>query len=474
MATPFALVRRLAAAWRGASPRKRHFAKNVAIGLVISIGLSFAESNAVVAKLRDAILSMQVAQFGGTGVAPDVLWLDVDEATYRRWHAPPVTPRDRICRLIDFAVRGSARVVVVDIDVTRPSSSSAFPPLESCSPASGPVGRAARTADDELNEYLHRHARACHAGAHGHCTPIVLTRELRTSFQSAYADGAAARVPRESFIENVPLGRDAAVVWSAPNFDFDDDAIIRRWRLWEPVCDPPAVVGSTELLAAGLFAGRRVGDLQTALDELTPQCVSNHAAAPAASPRREVDLDIGYRLHLTTDSLERRFFYRIAWDAARGRPSMAAFVPAHLITEADPQHPFDPAIAAGRVVVIGGSYADNPDFHRTPLGTMPGSLVLINAIEALITDDHVRESPWWLRILVEAVLVAFVAGLFLYLRPQRAMLASSVLVAGLAMTAGYLFLDRGYWIDPVLPLVGIQLHELLAIIEHRAKTEGTS
>jgi CHASE2 domain-containing sensor protein len=148
---------------------------------------------------------------------------------------------------------------------------------------------------------------------------------------------------------------------------------------------------------------------------------------------------------------------------------MAAFVPAQLVTEADAQHAFDPSIAAGRIVVIGGSYADNPDFHRTPLGMLPGTLILINAIDALIHDDTVRETPLFLRVAVELALILTISVVFLYLPAIPAMLVSSLLVVVSALTLGFVFLNAGYFIDPVLPLIGIQIHSFIDIFEHRLR-----
>ncbi|MDP9024412.1 MAG: hypothetical protein M3N13_03415, partial [Candidatus Eremiobacteraeota bacterium] len=65
------------------------------------------------------------------------------------------------------------------------------------------------------------------------------------------------------------------------------------------------------------------------------------------------------------------------------------------------------------------------------------------------------------------------AAAFLMLRPFHAMLAATVLVVVSVLTLGNVLLNAGYWIDPVLPLLGIQLHELVAIVERRLHPEET-
>jgi hypothetical protein len=37
----------------------------------------------------------------------------------------------------------------------------------------------------------------------------------------------------------------------------------------------------------------------------------------------------------------------------------------------------------GRVVVIGASFEDSRDLHETPVGTLPGALVMLDAIKSL-------------------------------------------------------------------------------------------
>jgi CHASE2 domain-containing sensor protein len=146
---------------------------------------------------------------------------------------------------------------------------------------------------------------------------------------------------------------------------------------------------------------------------------------------------------------------------------MAAFVPATLVTDVDAAHAFDPAVAAGRIVVIGGSYLDNPDLHRTPLGLMPGTLILINAIQALVQNDSLRETPAALRIGIEGALILVLSALSVYLPAAAALIVSILFVIASALTFGFVFLNMGYWIDPVLPLLGIFMHNLFEFSVHR-------
>ena len=59
------------------------------------------------------------------------------------------------------------------------------------------------------------------------------------------------------------------------------------------------------------------------------------------------------------------------------------------------------------------------------------------------------------------------SALFLYMAPARAMLAGCAFIIFAALTFGIAFLNRGIWVDPVLPLLGILCHEEIARIERR-------
>jgi CHASE2 domain-containing sensor protein len=52
---------------------------------------------------------------------PHFVWLDIDDQTHRQWGEPLFTPRNRVQRLIDAAVKAEARLIIVDIDLSRPT-----------------------------------------------------------------------------------------------------------------------------------------------------------------------------------------------------------------------------------------------------------------------------------------------------------------------------------------------------------------
>lgn len=456
--------------WRERLPRRgRVFALNVAFGLAAWLLLVPFETNALVENVRDGLLRWQLGLFSGTSLPHELAYVDVDDATYFAWGSPAVTPRDKLCRLIDFAIRARPRAVVVDIDVT--ARDAAAPAGAVSCDSRAPAGDRTRTSGDNvLAAYLGAYARSCRAGrppAGRPCVPLIFARTPNTLAWAGTADDPQARRPvlglPGSFLDAV-LGDRFPVFRGSDRFGNDADGVLRRWRLFEPICGPPAMaLPSMALLAAAAYNGRDLGELQRRFNAtLAPVCVGNGSARTfGRDPPGAVEVDAGRPIVVTAGAHERRFLFRIGWDE-RDHSSLPISVSAAAITERDAPTRFRNANVAGTVVVIGGSGPDQPDFHRTPLGTMPGSVVVLNAINALLHDDHVRTPSRLQQFAFELLAIAIVALLFTYCRPLVALAVSALVVAALAVTGGVALLDAGYWIDPVAPVLGIGLHEVLA------------
>ena len=82
-----------------------------------------------------------------------------------------------------------------------------------------------------------------------------------------------------------------------------------------------------------------------------------------------------------------------------------------------------------RIVVIGSSW-DPLDVHRTPIGEMPGSLVLINEVNSLEHGDVLREPGVMGRYALEIALILFVSLVFALVPPAYALV---VVVAAIAL-----------------------------------------
>ena len=64
----------------------------------------------------------------------------------------------------------------------------------------------------------------------------------------------------------------------------------------------------------------------------------------------------------------------------------------------------------GRTVLVGGTFADGRDLHRTPYGLMPGVEIQANIVHMLVTGSLVRPAGWLAGFGVQ-LLAVFLAGL---------------------------------------------------------------
>jgi len=112
----------------------------------------------------------------------------------------------------------------------------------------------------------------------------------------------------------------------------------------------------------------------------------------------------------------------------------------------------------GRTVLVGGTFADGRDLHRTPYGLMPGVEIQANIVHMLMTGSLVRPAGWLAGFGVQ-LLAVFLAGLVMV--AVRPLWATSVCLAGallLGVPASYLAFSRGgYWVDFLLPVAATSL-----------------
>jgi adenylate cyclase len=107
----------------------------------------------------------------------------------------------------------------------------------------------------------------------------------------------------------------------------------------------------------------------------------------------------------------------------------------------------------GRIVLIGGTFADGRDVHRTPYGLMPGVEIQANIVHMLATGSFVRPAGWLAGFAVQLVAVLLAGLVMVAMRP---LWGTVVCLAGallLGVPASYLAFSRGgYWVDFLLPV----------------------
>ena len=114
------------------------------------------------------------------------------------------------------------------------------------------------------------------------------------------------------------------------------------------------------------------------------------------------------------------------------------------------------------VVIIGGSYEVGGDFHNTPLGRMPGALVIANAVDTMQTCGILQPLPGPVNLLLTLLALVAFSALFARLSGWRAFWPMILLLALLLGPCCLWLLKRGIWLNLAAPLGVIWLHKEIA------------
>jgi adenylate cyclase len=107
----------------------------------------------------------------------------------------------------------------------------------------------------------------------------------------------------------------------------------------------------------------------------------------------------------------------------------------------------------GRTVLIGGTFADGRDMHRTPYGLMPGVEIQANIVHMLMTGSLVRPAGLLTGFVVQLVAVLLAGLVMVAMRPLWGTLVCLAGALSLGVPASYLAFSRGgYWVDFLLPV----------------------
>ena len=114
------------------------------------------------------------------------------------------------------------------------------------------------------------------------------------------------------------------------------------------------------------------------------------------------------------------------------------------------------------VVIIGGSYEVGGDIHNTPLGKMPGAMVIANAVDTMQTCGILQPLPGPVNFLLTLLALVAFSALFARLSGWRAFWPMILLMALLLGPCCLWLLKRGIWLNLAAPLGVIWLHREIA------------
>lgn len=391
---------------------------------------------------------------------PAFVLLDIDDKTHQTWGAPMFTPRDKLLNLIKAAVNAEARLVVVDIDLSR---NTPIKGLEKFLPDT----LQQHPYDQKLYDYIANYKAACACKKvvrQKTCPPILLYRAFQPS--NASDNDASILVTRPSFLEKAVKQSMPSVQWASAMFYYSvfDNKMVRHWQLWQPACNTaskPMIVPSIELSAVALIRNgiAQQNKFDQILQAFQPQNCSQSSIKQSSSQ----NLQIG-KLIVNTGSqgIRQRVMYSMPWlitnQTLHTRYSLEDQARETILTVFSAQEfaksPLKMSLEAltGSIVVIGGSYEDGHDNHLTPLGEMPGALILINAIHTLLQYGEIKPLPTEIKILtyfILLIIMSFILARFGYAWGTIILLGLVILL--LIPVSAYL-LSYGVWLDFALPL----------------------
>ena len=384
---------------------------------------------------------------------PSVVVLDIDNQTFHHWGEPLFISRQRLINLIDAAVRAKARLVIVTLDVSQEA------PVE---------GSQLHPDDEALKTYLANYIAKCQNEKKdmSACPPIILGRSF--SAQSNYIP-----ILQTGFLDEVVAQGVPYVQWASRQFYPVEHNVVRRWKLWQPVCTSdkqPMVVPSIELLAMSFVKENCITwDVQNVLQQLfQPKNCDNDITQLLHEESLELcDLPIN-----TKDrwGINQRIMYRVPWLVNDYPPSLPYLVTdetgsqvlrtlsAQSFTESTPQARLK--ALANNVVVIGTSYHEGQDVHLTPLGDMPGTLVFVNALHSLLQYEKIDLHS--IADMLTMMLLIVIMSIAIRIFPSfKGVIISGVLIIFGLLPLTMIIFHYGMWFNFALPLIVIIVYRLI-------------
>ena len=116
----------------------------------------------------------------------------------------------------------------------------------------------------------------------------------------------------------------------------------------------------------------------------------------------------------------------------------------------------------GKIVVIGGSYAEGRDVYATSIGDSPGALILLDATHSLLRYGEIRPISIPKKLLVEMILIVFMSYVFSRFEKFWSMFVAGCFIYLCLLPLSFLLFKSGVWLDFSIPLIGIQMRQTAA------------
>lgn len=368
------------------------------VGLLVSIGVTGLSRTGVLAGWETR--AVDVFLFLRDRVpAPEIVLVVIDDDAFRALgHRQPL-PRHYVADLADFLLTSGAKVVAFDLVVTTPS----VPREDAALIATARRWSAARPGSLLFASLA---------------VPADQGFALMPSF-SPDLDGLAG-------FANVPLGA---------------DGVLRRFTPLLPAA------GGGHLPALSLAA--LAGSAGVSPRHLAERIGEGRGAIELPVRDRHGRIGVGPAPVAQLAGTPWRIDYTGPPGAFTTFPSEPLVQLARSGTQPDPDNPF-----RDRIVLVGATFAEGRDFFPTPTGLMAGVEIQAHMVNTLLARRALLPPPWYLNVVLLALVCVSVSVLSLWLRPAWLALVGLALVAALVAASYEAYTRGGYWLDFLAPLLG--------------------
>jgi CHASE2 domain-containing sensor protein len=377
------------------------------------------------------------------GKAPEMLFLDLDQESYAQLDRPAVTPRELLAAMLEKVAEGKPRLIILDFDPTWPG--------------------AGKEGTQTLADTLARLGRGT--------VPILLHR---TPMAPAVQGGAIYFRPSPK-LDPVVAGSNS-LMWVSSGAVASADGVVRRAPLWIRGClgekhvrlPNPALAGW--MILAGEPPGTFKKRLSEALEEPNGVCIDGKA--PAAQRTDTVPLTIAKEHYdVGTEWPTGTITYSMSGELAKGQRRDLNTL---MVLSARPfikaSHGISAEVFRDRAVIIGASAHDLRDIHLTPLGQMPGAMVIANQLRSLQEFGLDKNRQLWIGLLTTMFLCVgtFLAWLgFRYIVPNAPYIVEqiySLLICGVIWAILIVLANASLFI--LIPLLQYIVLLVLFAIDH--------
>ncbi len=416
--------------------KKKLFYFNIAIGIIFAVLLTLVIDNTQwgednLNNIFDSFFIKREAQIMGKRDAPeDIVFIEIDEETYREWGEPIMVPRDAIARAIKTAYRGGAKVIYPDILLEHENTTS---------------------GDRELRDLLQN-----------------ISREER-DVNIIFPVRIGYRRDRKPNIFDDLINQEENFYRAVPGVVSSDiyENTIRYWRGYEDYYqngrDDKEIVWGVPLLASVLAEGN-VKELNSFIDEILA----------GKDTIKKLNLASGKKIKLSTLK-EDFFFQRIRFtifheDVLPGKPEGNLNIKNVININQLKYFENDKEVFKDKIVIIGNSSPDTGDIHVTPVGKMVGMYIVGNAINTLISGKQTARASWFLNLLFFLIIILITAYFFTYFHAYLANVLGTLVLSYIFIReiGFYFYFNHGIFLISIVLVVIIGFYEIIDDIKEVA------